>query len=160
PARELPFAGHPTVGTAWVLATRGMLPAGVREAGLEEGIGPVPVRLEGEPRSPDFIWMAHGAAPFAEPLAGRAGFARESGLREDDLLPVAPIVTGSAGNAFLYIPLRDRATIDRAALDVPAILALFADRGAIGVFVFAPDPDPDAGRVYARMFAPHTSGVP
>src|SRR5919197_204004 len=55
--RELPFAGHPTIGTAYVLATRGRLPAGAAEAALEEGIGPVPVRLEADPRAPSFIWM-------------------------------------------------------------------------------------------------------
>jgi len=160
PGRELAFAGHPTIGTAWVLATRGMLSSGAREATLEEGIGPVPVRLEGDPRSPNFIWMTHGAAIFGEPQADRAGFAAALGLTEEDLLPGAPIVTGSTGSAFLYIPLRDRATVDRAALDVSRILALFTDRSAVGVFVFAPDPDPAAGRVYSRMFAPHTSGIP
>lgn len=160
PGRELAFAGHPTVGTAWVLATRGMLPADRSEAILEEGIGPVPVRLEGDPRSPDFIWMTHGPATFGEPLADRAGYARALGLDERDLLPDAPILSGSTGSSFLYIPLRDRETVDRATLNVPAILGLFGDRSAVGVFVFAPDADPDAGRAYARMFAPHTSGIP
>src|SRR5262245_45266404 len=64
PGRELAFAGHPTIGTAYVLATHGMLPDGARDLVLEEGIGPVPVRLEGDPRRPDFLWMGHGAASF------------------------------------------------------------------------------------------------
>ncbi len=160
PRRELAFAGHPTIGTAWTLATRGMLPAGAREVLLEEGIGPVPVRLEGDPAAPDFIWMTHGPAIFGEPFAQRTGYAQALGLTESDLLPGVPIVVGSTGSAFLYIPLRDRATVDRAVLDVPKLLALYADERAVGVFVFAPDPDPAAGRVYARMFAPHSSGVP
>jgi trans-2,3-dihydro-3-hydroxyanthranilate isomerase len=160
PGRELAFAGHPTIGTAWTLATQGMLPAGAREVLLEEGIGPVPVRLEGDPAAPDFIWMTHGPAIFGEPFTQRAGYAGALGLTERDLLPDAPIVVGSTGSAFLYIPLRDRETVDRAVLDVPKLLALYADERAVGVFVFAPDPDPAAGRVYARMFAPHSSGVP
>lgn len=160
PGRELAFAGHPTIGTAWTLATQGMLPAGAREVLLEEGIGPVPVRLEGDSAAPDFIWMTHGPAIFGEPFAQRAGYAQALGLTESDLLPGVPIVVGSTGSAFLYIPLRDRATVDRAVLDVPKLLALYADERAVGVFVFAPDPNPAAGRVYARMFAPHSSGVP
>ena len=44
PASELPFAGHPTVGTAWVLSTEGLVPGGALEFVLEEGIGAVPVR--------------------------------------------------------------------------------------------------------------------
>ncbi len=160
PRRELAFAGHPTIGTSFVLATRGMLPAGARALALEEGVGPVPVRLEGDPADPDFLWMRHGEATFGPPLAPRAAFAAALGLAEGDLLLDAPIQTGTTGSAFLYIPLRDRAAVDRAALDVPAILRCFADTTAVGVFVFAPDADPAARRVYARMFAPHTSGIP
>lgn len=160
PRRELAFAGHPTIGTSFVLATHGMLPAGARTLTLEEGVGPVPVRLEGDPAAPDFLWMRHGAATFGPPLAPRAGFAAALGLTEDDLLPDAPIQTGTTGSAFLYVPLRDRAAVDRAALDVPAILRCFSDTTAVGVFVFAPDADSTARRVYARMFAPHTSGIP
>src|SRR5262249_37370557 len=45
-------------------------------------------------------------------------------------------------------------------LDVARLLATMSERPRMGVFVFAPDPDSNAGRVYSRMFAPHTSGVP
>jgi len=160
PRRELAFAGHPTIGTSFVLATRGMLPAGTRTLTLEEGVGPVPVRLDGDPAAPAFLWMRHGEATFGPPLAPRAAFAAALDLAEDDLLPDAPIQTGTTGSAFLYIPLKNRAAVDRAALDVPAILRCFSDMTAVGVFVFAPDSDAAAHRVYARMFAPHTSGIP
>src|SRR3712207_3245481 len=61
PGNELPFAGHPTIGTAYVLAREGLLPAGATEISLEEGIGPVPVTFEGDPAAPRFAWMKHGA---------------------------------------------------------------------------------------------------
>jgi trans-2,3-dihydro-3-hydroxyanthranilate isomerase len=160
PAREVPFAGHPTVGTGWVLAAHGLLPPGEREVILEEQIGPVPIRLEGDLRRPSFVWLADRPAIFSPPFDDRAGFARALSLAEHDLLPGAPVVIGSTGNPKLYIPLRDRAAVDRAALDVAALLPLFGDRQRQGVYIFAPDPDPAARRVYGRMFAPHTSGVP
>lgn len=160
PAREVPFAGHPTVGTGWVLAAHGLLPDGAREAILEEQIGPVPIRLEGDPRRPSFVWLADRPAIFGAPFDNRAGFARALSLTEDDLLPGAPIVIGSTGNPKLYIPLRDRATVDRAVLDVAKLSPLFGDQQRQGVYPFAPDPDPAARRVYGRMFAPHTSGIP
>jgi trans-2,3-dihydro-3-hydroxyanthranilate isomerase len=52
--------------------------------------------------------------------------------------------------------------VDRAALDVHALLACLGHQAQVGVFVFAPDSAPDAvpARVYSRMFAPHTAGVP
>ncbi len=173
PAREVPFAGHPTIGTAWVLATEKLLPADTRRFNLEEGIGPVEVTLEGPPAQPSFLWMRHGEARFGPELIKRAGFARALGLAESDLLAGSPVRTGSTGNAFLYIPLRDREVVDRARLDVPALLAAQGAGPNLGVFVFAPDPDPKAGagrgaaegepsgyKVYSRMFAPHTSGIP
>ena len=160
PARELPFAGHPTIGTAWVLATEQLLPPNTHRFNLEEGIGPVEVTLEGEPARPSFLWMRHGEARFGPELSNRAGFARALGLAEADLLAGAPICTGSTGNPFLYIPLRDREAVDRARLDVPALLAAQGEGPNVGVFVFAPDSHPGTGRVYSRMFAPHTSGIP
>lgn len=160
PAREVPFAGHPTIGTAWVLATEGLLPKGTTRFNLEEGIGPVEVTLEGDPGRPSLLWMRHGEARFGPELPDRAGFARALGLEAADLLAGQPVRSGSTGNTFLYIPLRDRETVDRARLDVPALLAAQGEGPNLGVFVFAPDPDPRAGKVYSRMFAPHTSGVP
>ncbi|HEV8632978.1 MAG TPA: PhzF family phenazine biosynthesis protein, partial [Chloroflexota bacterium] len=97
PALEVPFAGHPTVGTAWVLATRRRLPAGGREVALEEGIGPVPVRLEGDPARPGFVWMRHRDPVFGPTAEDRAGVARALGLGEGDLLD-APIEVGSSGS--------------------------------------------------------------
>ncbi len=160
PAREIPFAGHPTIGTAWVLATEKLLPENSLRFNLEEGIGPVEVTLEGDPARPGFLWMRHGAARFGPELTNRDGFARALGLAGSDLLAGAPVRTGSTGSAFLYIPLRDREVADRARLDVPALLAAQGGGPNLGVFVFAPDSDPKAGRVYSRMFAPHTSGIP
>ena len=163
PAREIPFAGHPTIGTAWVLATEKLLPAGTTRFNLEEGIGPVEVTLEGDPAHPSFLWMKHGEAKFGPELTDRAGFARALGLAEANLLTGHPVCTGSTGNAFLYIPLKDRAAVDRARLDVPALLAAQGEGPNLGVFVSAPDPPgatPGTATVYSRMFAPHTSGIP
>jgi trans-2,3-dihydro-3-hydroxyanthranilate isomerase len=160
PAHEVPFAGHPTIGTAWVLATRRLGTKGAARFILEEKIGPIPVELEGDPARPDFIWMTQQEATFDPALDSRDAVAKALGLTETDLWPGAPIRPGSTGNKFLFVPLRDRATVDRAVLDVRGMLAAMGDRPHIGIFVFAPDPDPSAGRVYSRMFAPHTSGVP
>lgn len=155
PAREVPFAGHPTLGTAWVLATEGRL-HGAARAALEEGIGPVEIELDGDPARPRFVWMRHRDAEFGPPVVARAAVAAALGLDEEHLRPEVPVCTGSTGSRFLYVPLRDRAAVDRAALDVVAMRAAVGAGPLPGVFVFAPEP---AG-AYSRMFAPHTSGVP
>jgi len=160
PAREIPFAGHPTIGTTWVLAVHGLAPRGAARFVLEERVGPIAVEIEGDPSRPDFIWMTHPDATFDSALESRDGVARALGLGTADLLRGAPIEPGSTGSKFLFVPLRDRAAVDRAVLDARAFLEVMGDTPHIGVFVFAPDPDPAAGRVYSRMFAPHTSGIP
>jgi trans-2,3-dihydro-3-hydroxyanthranilate isomerase len=153
-SRELPFAGHPTVGTTWVLANQGRLPAESSELALEEGIGLVPVRLEGDPRAPSTVWMAHRDATFGAPQLNRAEIAEGLGLTEADLLPERPIRTGSTGVEFLYVPLRDAETVDRAVANQSALArAVPGDR--IGVFVFAPN----SGGAYSRMFASDGLGI-
>jgi trans-2,3-dihydro-3-hydroxyanthranilate isomerase len=156
PAREVPFAGHPTIGTIWVLAREGRVPDG-QPVALEEGIGPVPVELEGDPAHAGFVWMRHRDATFGPPVRDRSAVAAALGLIEADLEPKAPIATGTTGSLFLYVPLRDRAAVDRAVLDVTAMRRAFGETALPGVFVFAAERPAGA---YARMFAPHTSGIP
>jgi trans-2,3-dihydro-3-hydroxyanthranilate isomerase len=158
PRREVPFAGHPTVGTAWVLAAHRLLPEGTRQFSLEEGIGPVPVEFEGDPARPSFVWMRHRDATFGPVITARAAVAQALGLDERDLLPGVPVEFGSTGNDFLFVPLRDRAVVDRASLNVSAEIEGAGATRALGVFVFAPDGDGATPRVYSRMFAPR-SGV-
>ena len=156
PAREVPFAGHPTIGTTWVLATEGRL-GGTSRSALEEGIGSVPVELEGDAKRPSFVWMHHRDASFGPEVKDRVGVAAALGLDEADLRPRAPICTGTTGSLFLYVPLRDPAAVDRAGLDVAAMRRAFGDAALPGVFVFAAERPAGA---YSRMFAPHTSGIP
>ena len=159
PSRELRFAGHPTLGTAWVLATEGRLAAGTTRFALEEGIGPVPVELEGDPARPTFVWMSHGEPTFGPELAQRGDVARALGLTEADLLAGAPIQSGSTGTRFVFVPLRDRAALDRMVVNGPALVAAKHPQPEHGVFVVAPDPDRAARRVYSRMFVPDAGGA-
>jgi trans-2,3-dihydro-3-hydroxyanthranilate isomerase len=151
PGSELPFAGHPTVGTTFVLSTLGRLPEGASEIVLEEGIGPVPVTIEGDQANPDFIWMKHPKASFGPAVPDRAAISSALCLNEDDLLDDKPICIGSTGLQFLYVPLRDPATVDAVALDSRALLNIHGMSDAPGVFVFAPDPATGPNHVYSRM---------
>lgn len=148
---ELPFAGHPTVGTSWVLANQGRVSA--RQFNLEERIGLVPVELEGET-----IWMTHRDAEFGPPISDRAQVAEALGLNESDLLDDQPIQTGSTGVQFLFVPVKDPAAVDRANASMPGMAVAFSGE-RLGVFVFAPDPGRGPGRVYSRMFAGDTLGI-
>lgn len=158
PGRELPFAGHPTIGSAFVLKSEGLLDASIAAFNLEEGVGAVPITFDGDPAAPSLAWMRHGEARFGPEVADRTAVAAALGLTADDLVPTAPIQTGTTGLPFLFVPLRDRATVDRAWLTVSA-LPRQALGEAAGVFVLAADPDPTAARVYTRMFGADSVGI-
>lgn len=153
PRAELQFAGHPTVGTAWVLASRGLLSEGARTATLELGIGPVQVELVGDdPATPDFIWMTQGEPHFGDPVEDRDEVASALSLEPADLDPNYPAQAVSTGNWFLMVPVRDTAAVDRVSPNPMLAERLLneIEDNAHGFFVFTPIGE---GRVYSRMIA-------
>jgi trans-2,3-dihydro-3-hydroxyanthranilate isomerase len=145
PARELRFAGHPTIGSAYVARIAGVVAPDRMAFSFEEGVGEIPIRVED-----DLIWLR---TPRIERVGGcdRAACARVLDLREWDLLPDAPPQVYSAGNPTLFVAVADRETVDRARVDAPALSELEEQIGeAIGLFVFTPT----SGGAYSRFFAP------
>lgn len=147
PRTEVPFAGHPTIGTAFALCRLGRIPADAAGFVLDERVGPVPVRLEST--APFRAWLRTPPIDFG-PTYDAAACAAALGLAGDDLLDGAPVQTVSAGNPFLFVPLRTEAAVDRASLASGAIERAAPGVAANGVFVFTPRP----GGAYSRMFAP------
>ncbi|HEY6236370.1 MAG TPA: PhzF family phenazine biosynthesis protein [Candidatus Elarobacter sp.] len=148
PAREMQFAGHPTIGTAYVLRATGRVHADAKEFVLEEGIGPVAVRVE--PGDDPMIWLT--TPPIEKGRTyDRAQAAHALGLSTDDVRADVPCQILSAGNPNLYVTLASVDAVDRAQVDTAALDALFADQPApVCLFAFAPVPS----GAYSRMFAP------
>ena len=152
PTRELPFAGHPTVGTSFVLLDEGTVPAGTKQFVLEEKVGPVPVRVETGERP--LIWLTTPPISYGRTY-DRLRCAQALGVAAHDLLDITPQWL-SAGNPTVFIALRDRRAVDDAWLDSHGVSIIKgADAAPICVFVFTPAPE----GAYARMFAPEY-GVP
>ena len=152
PHAELPFAGHPTIGTAWVLIDEGAVDRKDEEFTLEEKIGPVPVRVE---RSGEamVLWMTHPVVEFGQIIEARGGLAEAMGLTEDDLMADIPIQVASTGVPFLYVALRDRAAVDRARSNGEALTRVLERYQSPPVLLFAAN---GTNRVYSRMFGPHS----
>jgi trans-2,3-dihydro-3-hydroxyanthranilate isomerase len=151
PGAELPFAGHPTIGTAWVLSTEGLVPGGALEFALEEGVGPVPVRGE-QGASGLRFWMTHPKVQLGEVLSERARAAAAVGLSEKDLLPDVPIQVASTGVPFVYVALKDERAVDTAVSEKERLASVFNE----GVFLFAAVGE---NRLYSRMFSPHVLDI-
>lgn len=152
PAREMPFAGHPTVGTSFVLLDEGALPKSSERFKLEEGVGPVPVRVEAGEQP--MIWLRTPPIEFGRSYE-KSACAQALGLNESDLLDAAPQIV-SAANPAVFVALKDKSAVDRAWLDIRGLQALKGQgKESIFVFVFSPT----AEGAYSRMFAPE-HGVP
>lgn len=163
PGGELPFAGHPTVGTAFVLATTGALTLTGTETRIvfEEGVGPVPVTVRATNGTPGFAQLSVAQLPQFTPAAPPASdLARVLGLKAGDVLEgTVGAEAVSCGVPFLFVPVRDRATLGRARVRLDDFNALLAPFVTQKVFVFCGDPELAGSHYRARMFAPGI-GVP
>jgi trans-2,3-dihydro-3-hydroxyanthranilate isomerase len=156
PGTELPFAGHPTVGTAWVLFNEGLVPGGALEFTLEEAVGPVPVRIERSAHH-ETVWMTHPEVTFGEVISDRAEIAAGLGLEESDLVPNIPLQVVSTGNPFLFVALKDPRAVDAAVSEKARLSRAFGEHTPRLVFLFTVlGPD----RIYGRMFGPHVVDIP
>jgi trans-2,3-dihydro-3-hydroxyanthranilate isomerase len=148
PKTELPFAGHPTVGTAAVLATLGLSSTNV--VVLEEGIGPVVVELELGGRAPFARLVLEKEVDIPPDIPTRAAAAAALSLPE---AAVRDAWFASVGVPFCFIELAERAAVDRATLNRAAWSEHFARAWAPSLYLFAGERAPGS-RLYARMFAP------
>lgn len=154
PRAEIPFAGHPTLGTAFVLRERADTGD---EVTLNLGVGQVPVRVErNEDR--ETLWMTQQPPEFGESLASET-LADVLSLTPEDLDDEWPIQVVSTGLPTVVVPLVDRASLEQCEIDRRAYDTLVRDRDAKNVLVFCVDPRDDANDLAVRVFAPGL-GVP
>ena len=157
PQREVPVAGHPTVGTTWVLASRGQLAIG--DMTLRLGVGDITVTIDGRPRKPEFVWMAHKPPVFGEQRSDRDRIAAALEIRADDIRTDLPIQSVSTGLPFLFIPLRSTDALARCVSSASALRGIFGNGEAmLPVHLFVCGESVKSG-VRARMFAPHTDSI-
>ncbi len=152
PKAEIPFAGHPTVGTAAVLARRGLVEMSGDAATIvfEEGIGPVTVeiQLRGAATFARFVMENEVESPPTPP--SRKAAAAALSLPEE---AVKEAWFAGIGVPFCFVHLANRETVDRAVLDRAAWSANFAKAWSPNLYFFAGDLAAGS-RLYVRMFAP------
>jgi trans-2,3-dihydro-3-hydroxyanthranilate isomerase len=142
PGGEVPFAGHPSLGTAFVLVAEGRVSSPAVQLVAAGGF-PVEVDLAASRAS-----LAATPAPLGPPV-DRERAAAAAGLAADDLDPDLPPRVASAGLPFLVVPARDLGAVGRARPGEPALGPLLAEVGADGLYLLA-RAGPEGFR--ARMF--------
>lgn len=157
PANELPMAGHPTVGTSFVLAREHMVESAGDEAvtiTLEEGVGPIPVRIEFEGGQPVFIEMTQPLPVFGPRLEDPAPIAEMLSLDVADIDEWLPVEVVSCGVPFLYVPLKSLDAARRARPRADLMERALAGVVPPEVLVFTREVEHAGSTVHSRMFAP------
>ena len=116
PATEIPYAGHPSIGTAWHLASAKRIPARPPSTRVHQEVkaGVLPIDIEFDAAGNVALVHTTQAKPeFQAPVENRARVAQALGLTLDDLHPSLPIQLVSTGLGWLVVPLRSADALDR-----------------------------------------------
>ena len=156
PGRELPFAGHPSVGTAWALLRAGRLQASDGALVQECGAGLLPMRVSGE-------GDATRVAVRAPRAHLRAAEPREDAFLDAAMPPALRAAPGTPwhsdnGPVWWLVELRDEAAVRLLVPDLPRIAEACIGTGAVGLAVFARSAEPGIA-LAVRAFCP-ADGIP
>jgi len=148
PSEELPFAGHPTLGTAHVIR-HALLSGRVDRVTLALAIGLTPVFVERDAKR-ELYWMRQRFPTFGRRLTRKA-VAAVLGLSPADLAS-HPIEEVSTGLPYLVVPVRTRRALERIRVDRDGLLKLVAGLDAKAVIAFAPGAQRPGHQLTARVF--------
>ena len=132
PEFEMQFAGHPTIGTAWVMHDAGLV--GSLEFTLEEKVGPVPVRgvIKGDQIQ---FWMTFPKLAYGD-VFPHADVVGAIGLAVSDVIDDVPAQIATTGTPFLFLALRTKRAVDAASIERAKLAALLGKK-AIALFIFS-----------------------
>ena len=150
---ETPFAGHPTLGTAFALAHAGVLKPGTARTVFGLGVGPTNVDLDWKDGRLAFAWMTQLKPTFGKTMTDTAALASAIGVDASAIAgPHAPQEV-NCGSNFFIVPLATRKAVDAAVLDRAKADAAFAAAGIQrrGIYVFTNEPGSDTATAYTRL---------
>ncbi len=145
-AEELPFAGHPTLGTAFVL--RGA--SGMPEVLLDLNVGSVPVHYEDTPGQPSFGEMRQRDPEFGA-RHGAETIARVTGLSLNEIDTSVPIESVSTGMSFTIVPLKTLAALQCLRIDLHAGTEYLQKTGGKFFYFVSRETVNPAARLHSRM---------
>jgi len=155
PAAEIPFAGHPTLGTAFVLKHKQILGSGKQTAMLELGVGPIRVDFLDN----GLIRMIQPKPTFGTIIDDVSKIAQVIGLTSDDIAQSSPIQIVSTGFPFIIVPIKTLAAVKRAVPVPPLFDTNLSDLSTKQVLIFSTETTHSDSHVHARMFGPDVGVV-
>ncbi|OGI40058.1 MAG: hypothetical protein A2140_03710 [Candidatus Muproteobacteria bacterium RBG_16_62_13] len=150
PARELAFAGHPILGTAWVVHHH-LAPNATGPVRLNITAGQISVAFESSADHRDVVWFL--APPvLLGPTCAREPIAAALGISAADIETKAPVQQLSAGTSAMIVPLRSRNALRRSRLDLEAFAPLASEGFPPLVYLFCPETHDPENDFSARFF--------
>jgi trans-2,3-dihydro-3-hydroxyanthranilate isomerase len=163
PTREIPFAGHPVVGTWNALAREGVVPlpeggSGWQRIHHEVGIGVLPVEIEFKDGAPVQVVMTQGKFTILDEVDDghdQAEIARALGLAREDLDESLPIQMITTGLSIMAVPIRSLADLRSCRVNAALLAEIYTRKSATGCLAFTRETiEIGASRAHARFFAP------
>jgi trans-2,3-dihydro-3-hydroxyanthranilate isomerase len=150
--QELPLAGHPVIGTWFLLAELGVVPASEGSVHIlqQTGAGILPVEFTFHNGRPVRVTMTQKPARFTRAPFTRAALAATLGLKPSDLAPSLPLEFTSTGISNLMVPVSRRAVLPKIQMNMRALAHLISPHGTMA-YCFAVN---GRGRAYARGMVP------
>lgn len=154
--QELPLAGHPVIGTWFLLAELGVVPAseGAVHILQQTGAGILPVEFTFHNGRPVRVTMTQKAARFRRATFSRAALAAALGLKPSDLAPSLPLEFASTGISNLMVPLARRTVLPKIQMNPRALVQLLSSHATMA-YCFALG---SRGRAFARGMLPWSIG--
>jgi trans-2,3-dihydro-3-hydroxyanthranilate isomerase len=150
PAREIAFAGHPILGTAWILRHH-VVPGASKSVRLNLAVGQVPVTFEDSAQEGEVVWflappVSLGMTCAREPIAAALG------VLQEDIETTTPVQQISAGTSAMIVPLCSLDALRRSKLDLDAFAALAAEGFPPLVYLFCRETHHPQNDLCARFF--------
>ncbi len=149
PSAEVPFAGHPTLGTAYVIK-RFIIKKIVSHVLLNLKVGQIPVSFEKAEKRQEMLWMEQVPPTFGKTFSVPQ-FAQVLQLRVNDFDNRYPIQEVSTGLPFIIVPLKTLAAVKQAKIDIKDLLKL-AEEVQAGILVFCPETYEKGNDLNVRVF--------
>ncbi len=150
PGSELEFAGHPTLGSSFVMMHKGIVAASQKSAVVQLGIGPI--RVDFQPDS--HVRMTQPSPTFLEEVEEASPITSALGLDPLDVSDAFPIQVVSTGFPFLIVPLKKLSAVQKAAPNAQMIMNNLKGLPSSEVLIFSTETVHPNNDVHARMFAP------
>jgi trans-2,3-dihydro-3-hydroxyanthranilate isomerase len=157
PAQEVPFAGHPTLGTAYVIQ-REIIGVPIDTICLNLKVGQIPVTMTYVGKHLDVLWMKQIPPTFTQTF-DTSTVAEVLSLDKREIDDRFPIQEVSTGLPFIIVPLKTLGNLKKARIDRGKYLTLVKDTSAKAILIFCPETHTSKNDLSVRVFVDYF-GIP